>query len=442
MELLIVGLLVVILLAILAAGGYLVVLLRRMAQAGASAVIEQRFAKQEESDERRATLLAGRFEDALRASGQGTQDSLRRALDELRASVNSDLGAGRKESSETLDRTTKALEERVERLRQSNEQRLRELQEDNSRKLDQMRAVVDERLQKTLETRLGESFKQVSDRLEQVHKGLGEMQTLAGEVGGLKKVLANVKTRGTWGEVQLGNLLEEVLAPEQFERNVETKPGSGQRVEFAIRLPGRGEGEAVWLPIDAKFPREDYERLLAAQDQADAAGAESAAKQLEARVKGFAWDIHDKYLNPPQTTDFGIMFLPTEGLYAEVLRRPGLADALQRESRVVVAGPTTLWAVLNSLQMGFRTLAIEQRSSEVWKLLGAVKAEFGKFGDVLDKVHKQLQTASNTVEDASRKTRTIGRKLRQVEALPTDEAGRMLELESGAAEPEADAEET
>jgi DNA recombination protein RmuC len=295
-----------------------------------------------------------------------------------------------------------------------------------------MRKTVDEKLEGTLEKRLGESFKLVSERLELVHKGLGEMQTLASGVGDLKKVLTNVKTRGTWGEFAVGNLLDQVLSPDQYAANVVTKEGSDERVEFAIRLPGRdeGENEVVWLPIDAKFPKEDYERLVDAADRGDSAAIEEAGRQLETRIKNSARDICDKYLNPPKTTDFALMYLPTEGLYAEVVRRPGLVENIQREHRVVVAGPTTFAALLNSLQMGFRTLAIEKRSSEVWKVLGAVKAEFGKFGDVLGSVKKKLHQAADTIDKAETRTRAISRRLRGVEELPAAEARALL----GAAE--------
>jgi DNA recombination protein RmuC len=322
-----------------------------------------------------------------------------------------------------------ATERRMEALRKAVEDRLTALQTDNAVKLDQMRATVDERLQTTLETRLGESFRAVSERLEQVHRGLGEMQALASGVGDLKKVLTNVKTRGTWGEVQLGSLLEQVLAPGQYEANVATRPGSAERVEFAIKMPGRAGDDAgvVWLPVDAKFPR-----LIEAADRGDAEAVETAARQLEARIKTSARDIHDKYLDPPHTTDFGVLFLPTEGLYAEVLRRPGLADAVQRDARVVVAGPTTLWAILNSLQMGFRTLAIEKRSSEVWALLGTVKTQFAKFGDLLEGVQKKLQEASNKMDDVARKSRTIQRKLRDVQVLPAGESAPLLVAPSAA----------
>jgi len=341
-----------------------------------------------------------------------------------------ELSASIKAFSEQLSKLTASNEQRMDKMRATVEQRLKTLQEDNAKKLEQMRLTVDEKLQKTLETRLGESFKLVSDRLEKVHKGLGEMQALASGVGDLKRVLTNVKTRGTWGEIQLGNLLEQVLTPEQFESNVQVKKGSNERVEYAIKLPGQGDAadEVVWLPIDAKFPQEDYQRLLDAQENSDSVAAETAAKQLENRIKSSARDIRDKYINPPSTTDFAIMFLPTEGLYAEVLRRPGLASGLQLDCRVTIAGPMTLAAILNSLQMGFKTLAIQKRSSEVWKVLGAVKAEFGKFGGILDKVHKQLGTARTTIETATRKTKTIERKLGKVQELPTEESTDLLML--------------
>ena len=293
-----------------------------------------------------------------------------------------------------------------------------------------MRATVDEKLHATLEARLGESFKQVAERLEQVHKGLGEMQTLAQGVGDLKHLLTNVKTRGMFGEAQLGALLEQVFAPDQYATQVATRPGSRNVVDFAIKLPGRGDGSVpCWLPIDAKFPNEDYERLLDAQQRADAEGAEAAARGLENRIKLEAKAMAEKYLEPPHTTDFAILFLPTEGLYAEVLRRPGLMEVLQREYRVTLAGPTTLMAMLNSLQMGFRTLALEQRSSEVWQVLGAVKTEFSKFGDVLAKVKNQTQTVLNTLDAAETRSRAMGRALRTVEALPQDQAQNLLPLD-------------
>jgi len=325
-----------------------------------------------------------------------------------------------------IGRLSDSNEKRLEALRVTLEDKLQSLQADNARQLDQMRQTVDEKLQGTLEKRLSESFRQVSERLELVHKGLGEMQTLATGVGDLKRVLANVKTRGTWGEVQLGAILEQVLHPDQFDTNVATKDG-GERVEYAIKLPGQGDGEEiVWLPIDAKFPLEDYQRLIEAQEKADGEGTEAAGKQLENRVKNCAWDICRKYLNPPKTTDFGILFLPIEGLFAEVIRRTGLTEAIQRECRVVIAGPTTLWSILNSLQMGFRTLAIQKRSSEVWNLLAAVKTEWTRYGDVLDAVHKKLNQATETIEKAKVRSRAIGRKLKDVQELPAGESNGLL----------------
>jgi DNA recombination protein RmuC len=319
-------------------------------------------------------------------------------------------------------------------LRLAIEARLGAMQADNASKLEEMRKTVDEKLHATLEQRLGDSFKLVSERLEQVHRGLGEMQTLAAGVGDLKKVLTNVKTRGTWGEVQLEALLDQVLTAEQYEKNIATRPKSNERVEFAIRLPGREMGEddnrPVWLPIDAKFPMEDYQRLLEAQDRADPLAVEIAAKALEMRLRDEAKKIRDKYVEPPYTTDFAILYLPIEGLYAEALRRPGLAEALQRDWRVSIAGPTTLAALLNSLQMGFRTLAIEKRSSEVWGVLGAIKTEFGKFGEALEATRKKLEQATKSIESAGVRTRQIERKLKGVEALPMIEAqARLGELE-------------
>ncbi|MBP1760003.1 MAG: hypothetical protein H6Q63_920, partial [Firmicutes bacterium] len=330
-----------------------------------------------------------------------------------------------------LGSLTKTNDLKLEQMRKTVEERLLLLQQDNSQKLDQMRTTVDEKLSSTLEQRLGESFKLVSERLEAVHKGLGEMQTLASGVGDLKKVLTNVKTRGIWGEIQLGNLLEQILTPEQYSSNVVTKAGSNDRVEFAIKLPARdGQDNTIWLPIDAKFPIEDYERLIAAQDQANLTLIEELGKSLENRIKLEGKTIRDKYIDPPNTTDFGILFLPVEGLYAEVLRRPGLCERLQREYKVIITGPTTLAALLNSLQMGFKTLAIEKRSSEVWNLLGAVKTEFNKFVEILEKTQKKLQEASNTIDTATRKSRTIARKLKDVQTLPANEAELMLGQET------------
>jgi DNA recombination protein RmuC len=327
-----------------------------------------------------------------------------------------------------LSKLTESNETKLEAVKTAVENQLKAIREDNAKQLEQMRQTVDEKLQGALERRLGESFKLVGEQLEQVHRGLGEMQTLATGVGDLKRVLTNVRVRGTWGEVQLASLLEHVLTPEQYGVNVAVKEHSAERVEFAIKLPGRGEDDAgvVWLPIDSKFPQEDYHHLIEAQERGDPEAVALAAKSLEQRIRLSAREICDKYLCPPATTDFAILFLPTEGLYAEVIRRPGLIEAVQRECRVVIAGPTTLAALLNSLQMGFRTLAIQQRSSEVWKVLGAVKTEFGKFGTVIQRVQKKLQEASNVVEQAATRTRAVERKLRGVEALPAGDASRLL----------------
>ncbi len=353
-------------------------------------------------------------------------NALQKALDDRLQGFAQDARAGREESANTLKRFGDGLNLQLAEVRATLEARLKDIETQNGVKLEEMRKTVDEKLHATLEQRLGESFKLVSDRLEQVHKGLGEMQTLAMGVGDLKRVLTNVKTRGTWGEVQLAGLLEQVLTSEQYATNVATVPLSGERVEFAIRLPGReGQGQ-VWLPIDSKFPVEDYERILAAQDLADVAGMEEASKALESRIKMEAKAIRDKYIEPPHTTDFAILFLPTEGLYAEVLRRPGLTDWLQRECRVTIAGPTTLTALLNSLQMGFRTLAIEKRASDVWLVLGAVKTEFGKFGEVLAKAKQQLQTVANSIDSAETRSRQMERKLKGVEALPEPDAVHLL----------------
>ena len=346
-----------------------------------------------------------------------------------RVTENAGMQKGQLDSfSKQLGDMTKLNEDKLEAMRLSMENQLRALQKDNNKKLEQMRATVDEKLQTTLEKRLGESFKQVSERLEQVYKGLGEMRTLATGVGDLKKVLTNVKTRGTWGEIQLGNILEQILTQDQYEVNVATRKNSNERVEFAIKLPGpdSDKDKVVWMPIDSKFPQEDYQRLIDAQENADKELAEKAVKSLEMRIKAEAKQIREKYIDPPNTTDFGIMFLPVEGLYAEVLRRPGLCDLLQREYRIVVTGPTTLAALLNSLHMGFRTLAIEKRSSEVWELLGVVKTEFGKFGDVLAKTKKKLKEASNTIGQAEVRTRAIDRKLTKVQEIPMEDSVKLI----------------
>jgi len=391
----------------------------------------ERGIKDEISRNREETALnAMRAREELGQSLRNTADSLLKRISESAGMQKDQLDS----FSRQLADMTKLNEAKLENMRQTVAQQLRTLQEDNSRKLEQMRAVVDEKLQSTLEKRLGESFKQVSERLEQVYKGLGEMRSLATGVGDLKKVLTNVKTRGTWGEIQLGNILEQILTTEQYDVNVVTKKNSTERVEFAIRLPGPNSDRdrVVWLPIDSKFPQEDYQRLIDAQEAADKELAEKSVKSLEIRIKAEAKNIKEKYIDPPNTTDFGIMFLPVEGLYAEVLRRPGLCDTLQREHRIVVAGPTTLAALLNSLQMGFRTLVIEKRSSEVWELLGMVKTEFSKFGEVLSKTKKKLQEASNTIGMAEVRTRAIERQLKKVQEVPlTDDIPLIEEEEQG-----------
>ncbi|WP_429614591.1 DNA recombination protein RmuC [Variovorax sp. W2I14] len=341
------------------------------------------------------------------------------------------LASLQKSLADTLNTQLQGLSEsnarRLAEVRTTMETQLAQLQQSNTAKLDEMRKTVDEKLQSTLEARLGESFKQVADRLEQVHKGLGEMQTLAVGVGSLQRVLTNVKTRGVFGEVQLEALLEQVLTPEQYAKQIETKPRSGQRVDFAIRFPGRGDdGAPVWLPIDAKFPRDDYERLIDAHERADAPAAELAAKALEARIRLEARSIAENYLAAPHTTDFAILFLPVESLYAEVLRRPGLMDAIQRQHRVTLAGPTTLLAMLNSLHMGFRTLALEQQASEVWKVLGAVKTEFERYGEWVARIKEQVAKASDTLDKADTRAKQMRLALRKVEALPEAQSQVLL----------------
>jgi DNA recombination protein RmuC len=419
----------------------LVILVLRGRDAGESLrlrELEETLARGLERLERelREELARGRREDAE----ESRRDREERALsaDRLGQAVSGQivqLGALQGERLEgfarELNRFSLGLDERFERLKIAVEGRLTAMQADNAKKLDEMRQTVDEKLHATLEQRLGESFKLVSDRLEQVHRGLGEMQTLAAGVGDLKRVLVNVKTRGTWGEVQLGSLLDQILTTDQFAANVATRPDSGERVDYAIRLPGREGGATVWLPIDAKFPIEDYQRLLEAQERGEPAAVEEAARALENRLKLEARSIREKYVAPPHTTDFALLYLPIEGLYAEALRRPGLAEALQRDWRVNLAGPTTLAAMLNSLQMGFRTLAIEQRSAEVWAVLGAVKTEFGKFGEALAHTRKKLDEASNSIGKAETRTRVLSRRLRDVEALPAVDSERLLEQAGG-----------
>jgi DNA recombination protein RmuC len=388
-----------------------------------------------------------------RANGAGEiGERLERVEREVRMQLQATAQAQRQEMSHTLAQSHAAtvqqldgMRRQIEVLTESNarrmaevrvtlETRIRDLQTDNSARLEEMRQTVDEKLHATLESRLTESFRQVSERLERVHQGLGEMQQLALGVGDLKRVLTNVKTRGTWGEVQLEMLLEQVLTPDQYAKNVETVAGTNARVEFALKLPGQKEGAApVWMPIDAKFPKEQYERLLEAAERADADGVALAGRELERAVRVEAKTIAEKYVCPPQTTDFAILFLPTEGLYAEVMRRPGLADELQRVNRISIAGPSTLSALLNSLQMGFRTLALEKRSSEVWQVLGAVKTEFGKFGDVLAATKTTLERAAKNIESAEVRSRQMAKKLKSVEALPAEAAelllGRQVEHE-------------
>lgn len=393
--------------------------------------------------ELRQEMALGRQEAASAARGDREEQSLSVGrLSQTLASQMAQLGHLQAQQLESfgqhLAHLTNSNEQRFEQLRLAVEARLGAMQADNASKLEDIRRTVDEKLHATLEQRLGESFKLVSDRLDQVHRGLGEMQTLATGVGDLKRVLSNVKIRGTWGEVQLAALLEQLLTPEQYVKNVVTRSTGSDRVEFAIRLPGRDLGDddqrPVWLPIDAKFPLEDYQRLLDAQERGDPAALDAAVRGLELRLREEARKIHDKYVEPPYTTDFAILYLPTEGLYAEALRRPGLVDVLQRDWRICIAGPTTLSALLNSLQMGFRTLAIERRSSEVWAVLGAIKTEFGKFGEILEATRRKLEQASRSIESAGVRTRQIERKLKSVEALPVAEAqlrlGDLEEMEA------------
>jgi DNA recombination protein RmuC len=382
--------------------------------------------------------LERELRDEVGRSAQATRVELGGALGVFQQTLLSQHQGSREMQDNALKRFSDTLgvqlrtmsdanERRLLEVRNTVEQRLTALQADNEKKLDQMRATVDEKLHATLEARLGESFKQVAERLEQVHKGLGEMQLLAKDVGSLSRVLSNVKTRGVFGEVQLAGLLEQVFTPEQYATNVETVPGSGARVEFAIKLPGRrDDGAPLWLPIDAKFPREDYERLVEAQERADPVAVEASAKRIEAQLRLEARTIREKYVAAPHTTDFAILFVPTEGLYAEALRRAGLVEALQREHKVMLAGPTTLLATLNSLQMGFRTLALEKRSAEVWEVLGAVKTEFQSFSAVLAKTKKKLDEASNTIDQAQTRTNVMTRRLKSVEALPASQTERLL----------------
>jgi len=377
--------------------------------------------------------LPARVAAAVRAALSDRLDAIERGQERQERAQREELGVTRGEQATAAAQlrgevraALQASETRLEALRRTMDEKLSALQQDSARQLEEMRRTVDEKLQGTLEQRLGEAFRAVGERLEAVQRGIGEMQSLASGVGDLKKVLGNVKVRGTWGEIQLGNLLAQMLAPEQYALNVATRPHAAERVEFAVRLPGSERGAEVLLPIDSKFPIEDYQRLVDASERADAAAVEECGRQLEARIKACAQDIRDKYVNPPSTTDFGILFLPTEGLYAEVARRSGLIELLQRDHRVVVAGPTTLAALLNSLQMGFRTLAIQKRSSEVWQVLGAVKTEFGRFGEVLAGVEKKLVEASHKLGAVGTRSRAIERQLRSVQELPAAEAQAVL----------------
>lgn len=370
-----------------------------------------------------STTGARQLREEVVAALRGIMETMTRTTGELANIQKTQLEA----MAAAISRLSDSNEKKLEAVRLTVEGKLESMQADNARQLEQMRLTVDEKLQGTLEKRLGESFKQVSERLELVHRGLGEMQTLATGVGDLKKVLTNVKTRGTWGEVQLGALLSQVLNPDQYSTNVAVKDNA-ERVEFAVKLPGQGKeaDETVWLPIDAKFPVEDYQRLIDAEQRTDVEGVETAGKQLEMRVKSCAADICAKYLSPPKTTDFAILFLPIEGLFAEVIRRTALTEVIQREYRVVIAGPTTLWSILSSLQMGFRTLAIQKRSSDVWNLLGAVKTEWTKYGDILDAVQKKIQQASETIDKARVRSRAVGKKLRDVQDMPAHEVAALL----------------
>jgi DNA recombination protein RmuC len=372
-----------------------------------------------------ATTLAPRLEELTRGQ-ERTDRALRDELLRSREELASQTRHVREELGLTLRDMGTALDQNLARSREALDARLRGMQDDNQKKLDEMRATVDEKLQSTIEQRLGAQFSKVQEQLERVHKGLGEMQSLAVGVGDLKRVLTNVKTRGGYGETQLEALLEHCLAAGQYAKNVQTKAGSAERVDFAVRMPNGADGDPLWLPIDAKFPQEDYARLQDAVERGDLAGIEEAGRALETRIRGEAKTLKDKYVAPPQTTDFALLFLPTEGLYAEVLRRPGLVEAMQRDHKIVLVGPTTLAAILNSLQMGFRTLAIEQRSTEVWQLLSAVKQQFGQFGTLLDKVDKKLQEAATTIGDAARRTRVIQTKLGKVDSMPEHEAIALL----------------
>ncbi|SDE55906.1 DNA recombination protein RmuC [Desulfuromonas thiophila] len=403
--------------------------LRQMNESNQSSIdrvrrtLDERVGQLQENNEKKFTEIRGAMAEGLNRAGETIAKSTEGMADV------------QKEKLEGVTRQLKELnssnQQAIDRIRSTLDERVKELQYTNEKKLDEMRKTVDEKLHDTLEKRLGESFKLVSDRLEAVHKGLGEMQGLANGVGDLKRVLTNVKARGTWAEVQLGAILDQILTPNQYDKNVCVKPETAERVEFAVRLPGSKDdpNSVVYLPIDSKFPQEDYARLQDAADKADPVAVQTATDALLRAVKGSAKEIHDKYINPPATTDFAILFLPTEGLYAEVLRQPSIVEDLQHNYRIVVAGPTNLVAILSSLRVGFQTLAIEQRASEVWRVLAAVKTEFGRFGEVLSKVKKQLNTASKTINDTEVRTRAMERKLRSVEQLPESDSEKILNFE-------------
>ncbi|OYT88238.1 MAG: DNA recombination protein RmuC [Burkholderiales bacterium PBB6] len=414
LQLSLLGVVVLLLLALLWRGG----------GAGGSADEVIALLRQQRGDNER---LERELRTEVQTAARGTREELLQGLSLFQQSLVQQSAEQARTQQAQWQALSASNERRLAEVREAVARQLQQLQAGNEQKLDQMRATVDEKLHATLEQRLGESFRQVAERLEQVHQGLGEMQSLARDVGSLNRVLNNVKTRGVFGEVQLAGLLEQVFTPEQYGANVETVPGSNARVEFAIRLPGQGGAAGpLWLPIDAKFPREDYERLLNAQDAADPVAAEAAGKALEQRLRLEARTIREKYIAAPYTTDFGLLFVPTEGLYAEALRRPGLVEGLQREHRISLVGPTTLLATLSSLQMGFRTLALEKRSAEVWEVLGAVKTEFGKFGDVLAKTKKKLDEASQSIDAAETRTRVMARKLKGVESLPEHQVRALL----------------
>jgi DNA recombination protein RmuC len=411
---------------LLAASALLLIWVLKKLKSNGSFGVEQAIREEFRVAREESAQTARNLREEVSGGQKSSMDTLVKTIGEMRRSQSDQLGSIARRIQELTASNTSGLET----LRRTIDTQLKHLQESNEKKLDQMRETVDEKLQSTLEKRLGESFKLVSERLEAVQHGLGEMQNLATGVGDLKRMLTNVKARGTWGEVQLSALLEQILTPDQYGKNVNIKDGSQESVEYAIRLPGGNDEpeSCVWMPIDSKFPQEDYLRLVESADAADADGVQKATAALIRSIHNSAKEIRDKYVDPPKTTDFAIMFLPTEGLYAEVLRQPGQVEKIQQDYRIVIAGPTTLSAILNSLRVGFRTLAIEKRSSEVWKVLAAVKTEFGRFGDVLDRVKRQLKTASNTITQTEVRTRAMERKLRGVEELPAEGTTELLEL--------------